>query len=64
MLYSSKPRLISTYYLLQANKLDLYCQGFATKVNQTICVPSQCTTYTWQAADTCDNVALLLSTGH
>lgn len=47
---------VSTYYLLQANNLDLYCQNFAAKVNQTLCVPSQCTTYTWQADDTCDSV--------
>lgn len=47
---------ISTYYLLEANNLDLYCQTFAGQVNQTLCVPSQCTTYTWQASDTCDGV--------
>ncbi|KAJ5136402.1 hypothetical protein N7448_004956 [Penicillium atrosanguineum] len=47
---------VSTYYLLQANNLDLYCQNFAAKVNQTLCVPAQCTTYTWQADDTCDSV--------
>ncbi|CDM37952.1 hypothetical protein DTO013E5_10197 [Penicillium roqueforti] len=47
---------VSTYYLLQTNDLDLYCQNFAAKVNQTLCVPSQCTTHTWQADDTCDSV--------
>jgi len=47
---------ISTYYLLQANDLDLYCQTFADQVNQTLCVPSRCDTHTWQASDTCDSV--------
>ncbi|KAJ6107455.1 hypothetical protein N7523_008778 [Penicillium sp. IBT 18751x] len=47
---------VSTYYLLQANNLDLYCQNFTAKVNQTLYVPAQCTTYTWQADDTCDSV--------
>ncbi|CAG8067040.1 unnamed protein product [Penicillium salamii] len=47
---------VSTYFLLQANNLDLYCQNFAAKVNQTLCIPLQCNTYTWQADDTCDSV--------
>lgn len=47
---------VSTYSLLQANNLDLYCQGFANKVNQTLCVPPQCHTYTWKGTDTCDSV--------
>ena len=52
----AKSLSVSTYSLLQTNDLDLYCQGFANMVNQTLCVPPQCNTYTWKGTDTCDSV--------
>ncbi|KAB8227370.1 uncharacterized protein BDW43DRAFT_247217 [Aspergillus alliaceus] len=52
----AKSLSVSTYSLLQANYLDLYCQTFATLVGQSLCVPPKCTTYTWQVSDTCDSV--------
>ncbi|GKZ21588.1 hypothetical protein AbraCBS73388_007489 [Aspergillus brasiliensis] len=48
---------VSTYNLLYANGIDLYCQNFAAAVNSTLCIPPQCDTYVWQASDTCDSVA-------
>ncbi|OJJ66409.1 hypothetical protein ASPBRDRAFT_666024 [Aspergillus brasiliensis CBS 101740] len=48
---------VSTYNLLYANGIDLYCQNFAAAVNSTLCIPPQCDTYIWQASDTCDSVA-------
>ncbi|KAL5360255.1 hypothetical protein BJX96DRAFT_184441 [Aspergillus floccosus] len=48
---------VSTYNLLYANGLDLYCQNFAAAVDSTLCIPPQCKTYIWQASDTCDSVA-------
>ncbi|KAJ5964996.1 uncharacterized protein N7479_004872 [Penicillium vulpinum] len=47
---------VSTYSLLQANKLDLYCQDFASMMNRPLCVPPKCNTYTWKGTDTCDSV--------
>lgn len=52
----AKAMNVSTYYLLEANHLDLYCQTFANKVGKTLCVPSQCNTHTWGPYDTCDEV--------
>ncbi|KAI9823660.1 MAG: hypothetical protein M1826_007678 [Phylliscum demangeonii] len=50
---------VSTYNLLYDNNLDLYCLNFAAAVGTTLCVPAPCTTYTWQASDSC---ASLVST--
>jgi LysM repeat protein len=48
---------VSTYSLLYANNLDIYCQNFAAAVNSTLYIPPQCKTYTWQALDSCNSVA-------
>jgi hypothetical protein len=47
---------VSTYNLLHQNSLDLYCRNFATLVGSTLCSPSQCKIYTWQAIDSCESV--------
>lgn len=47
---------VSTYSLLSANNLDLYCVNFASAVGNNLCIPSNCTTHTWQALDTCEDV--------
>ncbi|OGM50928.1 hypothetical protein ABOM_000718 [Aspergillus bombycis] len=52
----AKSLSVSTYSLLHANYLDLYCQTFSRRVGKTLCVPPKCTTHTWQASDTCDSV--------
>lgn len=52
----AKSLSVSTYSLLQANYLDLYCQTFAAQVGRRLCVPPRCTTYTWQPSDTCNSV--------
>ncbi|KNG89016.1 hypothetical protein ANOM_002404 [Aspergillus nomiae NRRL 13137] len=52
----AKSLSVSTYNLLQANYLDLYCQTFSRQVGKSLCVPPKCTTHTWQASDTCDSV--------
>ena len=52
----AKSLSVSTYSLLQANYIDLYCQTFAAKVEQSLCGPQKCTIYTWQASDICDSV--------
>ncbi|KAI1774393.1 hypothetical protein F4818DRAFT_452388 [Hypoxylon cercidicola] len=51
---------VSTYSLLIANNLDLYCQNFYTAVDAqaTLCVPEQCQTYTWQPGDSCESVLI------
>ncbi|KAK4221176.1 hypothetical protein QBC38DRAFT_429552 [Podospora fimiseda] len=48
---------VSTY-LLVANSLDVYCQGFpaAASLNTTLCVPDHCQTYTWNGGDSCERV--------
>lgn len=52
---------MSTYNLLYYNNLDIYCQNFAAAVGDNLCVPPQCTTYTWQAQDTCNSVVSQLA---
>lgn len=52
----AKSHNVSTYALLQANSLDLYCEHFANALNRTLCIPAQCQTYTWRAYDTCNDV--------
>lgn len=47
---------VSTYNLLHHNNLDLYCRNFATTEGSTLCVPTQCKIYTWQAIDSCESV--------
>ncbi|KAI1378547.1 hypothetical protein F4677DRAFT_465700 [Hypoxylon crocopeplum] len=51
---------VSTYGLLVANDLDLYCQNFyiAVDAQATLCVPEQCQTYTWQPGDSCESVLI------
>ncbi|KAJ5426043.1 hypothetical protein N7465_001113 [Penicillium sp. CMV-2018d] len=53
----AKAHKVSTYALLQANNLDLYCENFSNTMNRTLCIPSQCETYTWRAYDTCNDIA-------
>jgi len=48
---------VSTYNLLYENSLDLYCHNFVAAVGTTLCIPSQCNTYTWKALDSCNSVA-------
>lgn len=52
---------VSSYGLLVASNMDLYCQNFpnAAEAGQTLCVPEKCDTYTWQPEDSC--ASLLLS---
>ncbi|TPX15256.1 uncharacterized protein E0L32_004533 [Thyridium curvatum] len=54
----AKALKVSTYTLLIANDLDLYCQNFLAAVDAqaTLCVPEQCQIYTWQAGDSCESV--------
>jgi LysM domain len=47
---------VSTYSLLSANNLDLYCVNFAAAVGTNLCIPPKCSTYTWQALDTCEDI--------
>lgn len=51
---------VSTYDLLVANGLDLYCQNFdaAVAAKTKLCVPAQCQTYTWQPGDSCESVLI------
>lgn len=52
----AKAHNVSTYALIEANNLDLYCESFANAVNRTLCIPPQCEIYTWKAYDTCNDV--------
>lgn len=47
---------VSTYSLLSANNLDLYCVNFPAAVGTKLCIPSNCSTHTWRALDTCEDV--------
>jgi hypothetical protein len=49
---------VSTYNLLIYNGWDMYCRNFNASVGHIFCSPPTCNTYTWQANDTCDAVAL------
>jgi hypothetical protein len=51
---------VSTYSLLMANGIDLYCQNFYSAIESgaTLCVPARCPTYTWQAGDSCESLVL------
>ncbi|KAL4749618.1 hypothetical protein BDW72DRAFT_194649 [Aspergillus terricola var. indicus] len=53
----AKAHSVSTYSLMKANNLDLYCQNFASVVATTLCIPPPCDTYTWHAWDDCNSVA-------
>jgi hypothetical protein len=50
---------VSTYNMLYANGLDIYCQNFDAAINSstTLCSPPTCKTYTWGAHDTCNDVS-------
>lgn len=50
---------VSTYSMLYANGLDVYCQNFDTAINSStsLCTPPTCKTYTWGPYDTCSGVA-------
>ncbi|KAL7622002.1 hypothetical protein AAE478_007503 [Parahypoxylon ruwenzoriense] len=54
---------VSTYGLLVASNMDLYCQNFPTaaEAGKTLCVPEKCKTYTWQPEDSCASVLLSYS---
>jgi LysM repeat protein len=56
----AKALSVSTYDLLIANNIDLYCQNFYSTAQNgtTLCVPGTCQTYTWQAEDSCDSVLI------
>ncbi|KAK3369408.1 hypothetical protein B0T24DRAFT_707942 [Lasiosphaeria ovina] len=50
---------VSTFSMLYANGLDIYCQNFDTAINTSasLCTPPACKTYTWGQFDTCSAVA-------
>ncbi|KAI0907579.1 hypothetical protein F4823DRAFT_602322 [Ustulina deusta] len=50
---------VSTYSMLYANGLDIYCQNFNVAINSSasLCAPPTCKTYTWGPFDTCSGVA-------
>ncbi|KAB5578705.1 hypothetical protein GE09DRAFT_1090733 [Coniochaeta sp. 2T2.1] len=50
---------VSTFSMLYANGLDIYCQNFDTAINRSasLCTPPTCKTYTWGQFDTCSAVA-------
>lgn len=56
----AKALKVSSYDLIVANGLDLYCQNFdaAVAAKTKLCVPAQCQTYTWQSGDSCESVLL------
>ncbi|PSK53207.1 hypothetical protein B9Z65_3407 [Elsinoe australis] len=51
----AKSLKVSTYDLVYHNNIDLYCQSFGNMVGKALCIPPTCTTYTWNATDTCQN---------
>lgn len=49
----------STFSMVIANGLDLYCQNFGATINRSLslCTPPRCETYTWKNFDTCNDVS-------
>jgi LysM repeat protein len=43
---------VSTYGLITANNLDIYC----SRLPSTVCLPPTCQTYEWKPYDTCEDV--------
>jgi len=50
---------VSSYNMLNANGLDIYCQTFEAVANRnlSLCSPPTCKTHTWDRFDTCSDVA-------
>ena len=55
----AKAMNVSTYSMLYANELNIYCQNFNAAINSSasLCTPPTCKTYTWGPYDTCNAVA-------
>jgi len=49
---------VSTYNLVVYNGWDMYCRNFNASIGHSFCSPPTCDTYTWQANDSCNAVAL------
>ena len=49
--------MVSTFNLVNANNLDLYCQGLVNLVGSSLCIPDMtCDTYAWRPQDSCDDI--------
>lgn len=56
----SKSQKVSTFYLMDANDLELYCSNFPGP-GVEICIPPRCDVYTVQEKDTCSTVTRRLN---